>query len=46
MDLYRSKARIVGGLDPIVRGLERRGVAPDAVTQSPTWLVIRPIRKE
>jgi 3-deoxy-D-manno-octulosonic-acid transferase len=22
------------------------GVAPDAVTQSPTWLVIRPIRKE
>jgi hypothetical protein len=22
------------------------GVAPDAVTQSPTWLVIRPIRKQ
>ena len=22
------------------------GVAADAVTQSPTWLVIRPIRKE
>jgi phosphatidylglycerophosphate synthase len=32
VDLYRSKARIVGGLEPIVRGLERRGVAPDAVT--------------
>ena len=32
MDLYRPKARIVGSLDPIVRGLERRGVTPDAVT--------------
>ena len=32
MDLYRPKARIVGSLNPIVRGLERRGVTPDAVT--------------
>jgi len=32
VDLYRPKARIVGSLDPIVRGLERRGVTPDAVT--------------
>jgi 3-deoxy-D-manno-octulosonic-acid transferase len=30
--------------DPLAGGIP--GVAPDAVTQSPTWLVIRPIRKE
>ena len=34
MDLYRSKRRIVGGLEPIIDGLARRGVAPDAVTLS------------
>ena len=32
MDLYRSKARFVGGLAPIVDALARRGVSPDAVT--------------
>lgn len=32
MDLYRSKARIVGGLEPVVERLARRGVSPDAVT--------------
>jgi CDP-diacylglycerol---glycerol-3-phosphate 3-phosphatidyltransferase len=32
VDLYRSKARIVGGLDPVVEALARRGVSPDAVT--------------
>ncbi|MFL5750657.1 MAG: CDP-alcohol phosphatidyltransferase family protein [Chloroflexota bacterium] len=32
MDLYRSKARVVGGLEPILHALERRGVSPDAVT--------------
>ena len=32
MDLYRSKASIVGGLGPVVGWLARRGVSPDAVT--------------
>lgn len=32
MDLYRSKARVVGGLQPIVAWLASRGVSPDAVT--------------
>jgi CDP-diacylglycerol--glycerol-3-phosphate 3-phosphatidyltransferase len=32
VDLYRSKAAIVGGLTPLVDVLARRGVAPDAVT--------------
>jgi CDP-diacylglycerol--glycerol-3-phosphate 3-phosphatidyltransferase len=32
VDLYRSKARIVGGLRPVVEWLARRGVSPDAVT--------------
>ena len=32
MDLYRSKASIVGGLGPVVAWLARRGVSPDAVT--------------
>jgi len=32
VDLYRSKARFVGGLAPIVDALARRGVSPDAVT--------------
>ena len=34
MDLYRSKGRIVGGLEPVIDGLARRGVTPDAVTLS------------
>ena len=32
MDLYRSKGRIVGSLAPLVDGLARRGISPDAVT--------------
>jgi CDP-diacylglycerol--glycerol-3-phosphate 3-phosphatidyltransferase len=32
VDLYRSKASIVGGLGPVVAWLARRGVSPDAVT--------------
>jgi phosphatidylglycerophosphate synthase len=32
VDLYRSKARIVGGLQPIVGRLAARGISPDAVT--------------
>jgi phosphatidylglycerophosphate synthase len=32
VDLYRSKASIVGGLGPVVEWLARRGVSPDAVT--------------
>jgi CDP-diacylglycerol--glycerol-3-phosphate 3-phosphatidyltransferase len=32
VDLYRSKGRIVGSLDPILGALERRGTSPDAVT--------------
>jgi phosphatidylglycerophosphate synthase len=32
VDLYRSKARIVGGLEPVVERLARRGISPDAVT--------------
>ena len=32
MDLYRSKARVVGGLGPVVGWLAARGVSPDAVT--------------
>jgi phosphatidylglycerophosphate synthase len=32
VDLYRSKARLVGGLAPIVDGLAQRGISPDAVT--------------
>jgi CDP-diacylglycerol---glycerol-3-phosphate 3-phosphatidyltransferase len=32
VDLYRSKGRIVGGLAPVVDGLARRGISPDAVT--------------
>jgi phosphatidylglycerophosphate synthase len=32
VDLYRSKAGIVGGLRPVVGWLARRGVTPDAVT--------------
>ncbi len=32
MDLYRSKAAIVGGLDPVVTWLARRRVSPDAIT--------------
>ena len=32
MDLYRSKAGIVGGLQPVVSRLAARGVSPDAVT--------------
>ena len=34
MDLYRSKGRIVGGLAPVIDGLARRGITPDAVTLS------------
>lgn len=34
MDLYRSKGRIVGGLAPVIDGLGRRGITPDAVTLS------------
>lgn len=34
MDLYRSKSRIVAGLDPVVEELARSGVSPDAVTLS------------
>jgi CDP-diacylglycerol--glycerol-3-phosphate 3-phosphatidyltransferase len=32
VDLYRSKGRIVGGLEPVVDALAARGVSPDAVT--------------
>ena len=32
MDLYAGKAGLVRGLDPLVRQLDRAGVAPDAVT--------------
>jgi CDP-diacylglycerol--glycerol-3-phosphate 3-phosphatidyltransferase len=32
VDLYRSKGRIVAGLEPIVGALGRRGISPDAVT--------------
>ena len=32
MDLYRSKGRIVRGLDPAVDRLARAGISPDAVT--------------
>jgi CDP-diacylglycerol--glycerol-3-phosphate 3-phosphatidyltransferase len=32
VDLYRSKASIVGGLGPIVAWLARHGISPDAVT--------------
>ena len=34
MDWYASKRSIVAGLDPLVRALAARGVAPDAVTLS------------
>jgi CDP-diacylglycerol--glycerol-3-phosphate 3-phosphatidyltransferase len=34
VDLYRSKTRIVGALAPIVDGLARQGISPDAVTLS------------
>jgi CDP-diacylglycerol--glycerol-3-phosphate 3-phosphatidyltransferase len=34
VDLYRSKGRIVGGLAPVIDGLARRGITPDAVTLS------------
>jgi CDP-diacylglycerol---glycerol-3-phosphate 3-phosphatidyltransferase len=34
VDLYRSKGRLVGGLEPVIDGLARRGVTPDAVTLS------------
>jgi CDP-diacylglycerol--glycerol-3-phosphate 3-phosphatidyltransferase len=32
MDLYASKGRFVAGLQPVVRALAARGVAPDLVT--------------
>lgn len=32
MDLYRSKAGLVGRLDPVVAGLDRLGISADAVT--------------
>jgi CDP-diacylglycerol---glycerol-3-phosphate 3-phosphatidyltransferase len=32
VDLYRSKGRIVGGLEPVVDALAARRVSPDAVT--------------
>lgn len=32
MDLYAGKSALVARLDPIVDGLARRGIAPDAVT--------------
>jgi CDP-diacylglycerol--glycerol-3-phosphate 3-phosphatidyltransferase len=32
MDLYAGKSALVSRLDPIVDGLARRGIAPDAVT--------------
>jgi phosphatidylglycerophosphate synthase len=32
VDLYRSKTVIVGALDPVLGGLERRRVGPDALT--------------
>ena len=32
MDLYRSKGAVVRGLTPVVAGLARAGISPDAVT--------------
>lgn len=32
MDLYRSKAAVLGRLDPVVAALARAGIAPDALT--------------
>jgi phosphatidylglycerophosphate synthase len=41
VDLYRTKSRIVGGLQPIVGWMATRGVSPDAVTLAaiPTGVV-------